>query len=163
MRPESAGHRRDQTIWSCLSQIPTVSGPSSAHAASWPHACSLAPHQSSSYGRTSKWEGEGVEGWEESMLEQEMREEGDEWAWMEESLISSWEDAALWCEIVWSCHLSQPSLKATLKPVMGLTSLSSHFFMSLFIFCFVTPPLLSLFHALYLIFFLLSLSLQTQL
>lgn len=32
---------------------------------------------------------------------------------MEESLISSWEDAALWCEIFWSCHLSQASLKAT--------------------------------------------------
>lgn len=58
---------------------------------------------------------------------------------LEESLISSREDAALWCEIVWSCHLSQASLKATLKPVMGLTSSSSNSFMSLFIFCFVTP------------------------
>jgi len=65
----------------------------------------------------------------------EEEEEEEEGAWMEESLISSREDAALWREIVWSCHLSPASLKA----VMGLTSSSSHSFMSLFIFCFVTP------------------------
>lgn len=82
------------------------------------------------------------------MRAKESREEED--AWMEESLISSGEDAALWCKIVWSCHLSQASLKAKLKPVMGLTSLSSHSFMSLFIFCFVTPPLLHLLLSLWL-------------
>lgn len=81
MRPESAGHPRDQTIRSCLSQIPTVGWPSGPAVLMQPRGLMPAhtePHQSSSSGRTSKWEGEGVEGWEESMLEQEMREEGDE-------------------------------------------------------------------------------------
>lgn len=134
MRPESVGHRRAPADSAAIPLNPN--GPArrccGPRASSCP-ACSE-PHQSGTSGRVLQiGRGGTCENWG-------CRSQTEKHAWMVESLISSWEDAALWCEIVWSCHLSQASLKATLKPVMGLTSLSYHSFMSLFIFCFVTPP-----------------------
>lgn len=134
MQPESAGHQRAPLIEKHTRRLPTVCWPSGPAALLQPCGLQLPahtePHQRSPFGRTPRREEEQAGG----------EYEWEEGAWKEEPLISSWEDAALWCEIVWSCHLSQASLKATLNPVMGLTSVSFHSFMSLFIFCFVTPP-----------------------
>lgn len=134
MRPESARHRRAPLIELRSSRIPAVWWPSGPAALLQPRGLQLPAHtelhQSGLPGRTPRWEEREDGGHRGS--EKHVWKEG----WR--NPLSPPEDAALWCEIVWSCHLSQASLKKTLKPVMGLTSSSSNSFMSLFIFCFVT-------------------------
>lgn len=96
MRPESAGHRRAPLIEPRSSQLPAVHGPSSPAALRQPRGLQLPahtePHQSGLSGRTPRQGGrEGRVGIGEvkSVSEREERKEGEQGAWMEESLISS--------------------------------------------------------------------------